>query len=344
MTEVTAERQTARLWEHIKGFHVVHHINIGDKLGLWARLAAAGEDGLTAAELAGEDLHLPYIETWCQTGVAYELMDVDRKGRFWLAPHYDMILAKPGNPWFLTPYCVTVTDYLGADLLHYPEFFRSGGTYTFQEHGEAFSQSIAATTAGLHLVVARRLLPAVPGLKDRLDGGGAVLDMGCGTGGLLTQIARAFPAANCIGVDVDAHGIKLGQANLAKSDFGDRVRLELINGDTIDHAEEFDVVTLFEVLHELPVPIRPQVLANCHRALKPDGVLFIVDETYPANPEELRDPEFGFAVQTAFNELIWGNQVPTRADQDALLTAAGFRETDRQMVGGLFTVITAAKA
>jgi hypothetical protein len=100
---------------------------------------------------------------------------------------------------------------------------------------------------------------------------------------------------------------------------------------------------MFEVLHEIPVAVRAQVIANCHKALKPGAPLFILDETYPADLVGLRDREHALAVQTAFNELIWGNVVPTADDQNTLLKDAGFERIERMQVATYFTAITAWK-
>jgi 2-polyprenyl-3-methyl-5-hydroxy-6-metoxy-1,4-benzoquinol methylase len=344
MSEITPEQQLIRMWEHIRGFHVVHHVSIGTKLALFDELKEAPE-GLTAAQLANAlDLHEPYVENWCKTGHSYEILNAGAGNTYRLAPHMDQILASRGNPRYLAPYFTGAIDHFGPDLERYPEFFRSGQTYTFQEHGEAFSKAIADITAGLHVVVARHLLPAIPGLKDRLDDGASVLDMGCGAGGLLIRIAQTYQNAACTGVDVDVHGIAIARDNVAQAGLEDRIAIEHLDGDAIAHENEFDVVTLFEVLHEVPENVRAPILANCHRAMKSDGVLFILDETYPSTPEDLRNPEFAFAVQTGFNELIWGNIVPTREEQDALLHDAGFTGVERSVIGDIFTMITAHKA
>ena len=49
-------------------------------------------------------------------------------------------------------------------------------------------------------------------------------------------------------------------------------------------------------------------------------------------------------LQTGFEELTWGNVLPTRSEQEALLRQAGFPgEIQRSLVGEGFTVLTAAK-
>jgi hypothetical protein len=48
--------------------------------------------------------------------------------------------------------------------------------------------------------------------------------------------------------------------------------------------------------------------------LKPDGQLSLFDERNPSGPTELRDPVSIFAVMAQWYELIWGNEIETRAE------------------------------
>jgi hypothetical protein len=57
--------------------------------------------------------------------------------------------------------------------------------------------------------------------------------------------------------------------------------------------------------------------------------------------EEARRPEFRFPLQTAFEELVWGNVLLTREEQDRLLRKAGFvGDITRELIGEGFTVLT----
>ena len=49
-------------------------------------------------------------------------------------------------------------------------------------------------------------------------------------------------------------------------------------------------------------------------------------------------------MQTGFEELTWGNVLPTREEQETLLAAAGFEgEIRRAVIGEGFTVLSAQK-
>jgi SAM-dependent methyltransferase len=343
--EVTPEQQTDLMWDYLKGYHAVHLIDIGVELGLFARIAET-EGAITAAELAAAlGLHPPYVEVWCRTAYAYRVLDGEdvTPPRFRLAPHFDTILVDRRHPRHLAPYFRGATTFFADDLARYPDFFRSGEVFTFQQHGQDFSDGIAATTAGFHGVIARRMLPAIPGLKERLEKDARVLDMGCGAAGLIMRIAEAHPKATCLGIDIDAHGIETARARIKEAGLEARVAVELADGGEIGDENAFDVITMFEVLHEIPPPARPRVLANCHKALKPGAPLFILDETYPSDLAGLREREHALAVQTAFNELVWGNVVPSAEEQDRLLAEAGFARVDRLQIATYFTAITAWK-
>ena len=71
------------------------------------------------------------------------------------------------------------------------------------------------------------------------------------------------------------------------------------------------------------------------------GLLVILDETYPSTLQEAREPEFRSALQTGFEELICGNVIPTRQEQERLLREAGFTgEIRRAVIGQGLTLLT----
>ena len=98
---------------------------------------------------------------------------------------------------------------------------------------------------------------------------------------------------------------------------------------------------MIEVLHEIAPQIRPAVMGAAARTLKAGGWMVIIDETYPSKLDEARRPEFRFPLQTGFEELIWGNVIPTREEQETLLRDAGLRgPVNRELIGEGFTVLT----
>ncbi|MBI1397293.1 MAG: methyltransferase domain-containing protein [Betaproteobacteria bacterium] len=340
---LSADDQVARIFEWRRGFNTIHLIDLGIRLGLFRALAAqAPSDADDLASRTG--LHAPYVRTWLWTACGMGLVDADADGRFSLAPFMDQILASPTHPRYLGGYVQLGTDVAAADFRVCEEAFRSGKVVPFQGRGEEFACRIAEATWGLQVATARKILPGLPGVKASLDAGGTVLEVGCGTGNFLLQAARAFPAARILGVDIDTDSLAIARERVARE--GLDARIELVEGDVATAVPEgsADAVVMIEVLHEIAPSIRQHVVSGAARTLRTGGAMVIVDETYPSTLAEVRKPEFRFPLQTGIEELVWGNVLPDRAEQERLFREAGFRDPpDRTLIGEGFTVLTARR-
>jgi len=340
---ITADEQVARIFEWRRGFNNIHLIDVGIELGLFRALAEA--PGQTAEALAARlDLKVHPVRTWCWTAHGQALLDADAEGTFRLAPHMDAILANAGHPRYLGGYAQLGTQVAAEDFRRSIEMFRTGAVKPFQGRGEAFAHLIAQSTWGLQVVTAKKLLPNVAGLPARLEAGGTVLEVGCGTGNFLVQVAKTFPQARAIGVDLDADSLAIAGRRIADAKLADRVSARLGTVEEAVIPGSVDAVVMIEVLHEIAQPLRPAVVQQCASALKPGGALVIVDETYPSTLAQTREADYRFPLQTGIEELTWGNVIPTREEQERLLGDAGFKPPyDRAIIGEGFTVLTAMR-
>jgi len=341
--EITADAQVARIFEWRRGFNTIHLIDLGIRVGLFKALADA--PGQTAADLAAKlGLHAPYVETWCRTAYGMALLDAEPGPSYRLAAHLDQILASPTHPRYLGGYVRLGTDVAADDFKRCVEAFRSGSVRPFQGRGHEFNHAIAESTWGLQVVTAKKILPGLDGLAARLESGGTVLEVGCGTGNLLTLLAKSFPAAKVIGVDIDTDSLATARDKIAKAGYDGRVEARQGTVGSAVQPASVDAAVMVEVLHEIAQPVRPAVVKETASALKPGGWLLIVDETYPSTLEEMRLPEFAFPLMTGFEELLWGNIIPTREEQEALLRNAGLTgPIERSIIGEGFTVVATRK-
>ncbi|HEY0675883.1 MAG TPA: class I SAM-dependent methyltransferase, partial [Immundisolibacter sp.] len=110
----------------------------------------------------------------------------------------------------------------------------------------------------------------------------------------------------------------------------------------VDLAGRFDLVTLIQVLHETLPAVRADILAGAARALKPGGVLLVVDEPWPETVEGLRAAQS--CAMTQFIERFWGHELLSLSQQKALIETAGLR-VDAQSVPppGLVSVTIARR-
>jgi ubiquinone/menaquinone biosynthesis C-methylase UbiE len=340
--EPTPREQLAKLLTYTRGFRATYLVSAGLKLGLFIRIKE--NPGPTTESLATAlGLHLPYVSVWCRTAVALGFLEADEAGHLTLAPAFDQILADPASPWYYGGAVGLLVDYEADDLARHPAFFKSGEAHPFQSHGRAFSEQVGVATAGLHTLMARRALPGLPGMEERLHRGLRALDVGCGCGGFLLALAQAFPGGRYTGVDVDRRALASARKAIKARGLSRRVRVKAAGADGFPVKGPFDLITLVQVLHEIQPEVRATVLGECARHLARDGWLVILDETYPSSWAELRQPENWRPILTAYTELTWGNVLPTRLDQETLLADAGFVVRDRGVVGDGFTLLTAQK-
>ncbi len=130
-------------------------------------------------------------------------------------------------------------------------------------------------------------LPALPAIRDRLERGAAVADVGCGRGRALIALARAFPASRFVGYD--AHGPNVARATAAAEAAGvaDRVRFEQ-RDVAAGLPERYDVITAVVVIHDAGDPVA--VLRAIREALRPGGVFLCMEGGYSERLEENLGP------------------------------------------------------
>ena len=124
----------------------------------------------------------------------------------------------------------------------------------------------------------------VPGLGERLSAPAAsILDVGTGTGWLAIALARTYPQARIVGLDIFDVPLTLARANVASEGLASRI--ELRAQDVVDLPSEatFDVIWL--PLPFLPQAIVPRAVAACAAALKPGG--WLLPGTFAGPGDEL---------------------------------------------------------
>jgi SAM-dependent methyltransferase len=114
------------------------------------------------------------------------------------------------------------------------------------------------------IAAATRLLPNPSAIKD-------ILEHGCGTGFVLSELQRLFPDARVTGADLFEEGLAMARQRFA----GKLVQADLFR---CGFRSEFDLIGLFDVLEHLDDDL--QALLALREQLRPGGHLLI---TVPAH-------------------------------------------------------------
>lgn len=152
--------------------------------------------------------------------------------------------------------------------------FRDGAGTHYHDYGRF--HEVMAEDSGQTVVAALtdHILPLVPGLVAQLERGIDVLDVGCGAGRAMMQLARTFPASRFNGVDLceDAFAetqIMAARLNLSNLTFHGK------DLSQVSSFGKFDLITAFDAVHDQK---DPQGLLNLvFNSLNEDGVFLMQD-------------------------------------------------------------------
>ena len=267
-----------QVFSKLEGAITSSMIHLGDRLGLYVALDAGGRP-MTTSELAdAAGLQERWVREWAHNQAAASLIvvDIDASGteRFSLTPEAVAVFADPTHPAFGMGMFHRLPQTVGA-VDHVSESFRSGLGHDYDSHGPEGAEGIERGFGPWNdsfLVPA--VLPALEGVVAKLDSGVDVIDIGCGAGGAVLLMAKAFPRSRFVGYDISQFALERAAENLAASgvtnaSFADPRHEPMLT----DHSVEF--VTTFDCIHDMTHP--QQMMNNIRQALTDDGTWLLVD-------------------------------------------------------------------
>jgi ubiquinone/menaquinone biosynthesis C-methylase UbiE len=219
-------------------------------------------------------------------------------------------------------------DIPDVDRDRFPPYYRR--TFHWQTDGYFSDHSAEIYELGVELlfrgtadVMRRMIIPPITRFAgDR--SGLRVLDVACGTGRTLHQIARSNPKLRLHGADLSPAYIRRARRRLADID---EVTLAVENAEALPWADAtFDIATSVYLFHELPRNARRNVARELARVVKPGGLVVIEDSAQLAESRELETVLREFPAE--FHEPFYADYLED--DLAALLREAGFVDVETQ--------------
>jgi 2-polyprenyl-3-methyl-5-hydroxy-6-metoxy-1,4-benzoquinol methylase len=269
-----------RLFKDAVGALELYTVYLGERLGLYRALAEGGP--ATSSELAERTGTAErYVREWLEHHATSGLLDVDDAKaepldrRYRLPPEHVPVLADPDD--------VRYDAYKGVDLVRagrplpaLVDAFRTGGAPPPQPWEP---EGRAEVNRALFLnLLGREWLPAIDDIDRRLrsEPPARVADVACGTGWSSIAMAEAYPGITVDGYDLDQDVVVAARRNAEGAGVSARVTFSATDAAALGGLPGYDLVTIFEALHDMSRPV--DVLRAAREMLAEDGTVLVADE------------------------------------------------------------------
>jgi SAM-dependent methyltransferase len=226
---------------------------IGERLGLYKALAVGA---MTSAELAAKTkTDERYVQEWLSSQAAGGYVTYDEKtNKFSLSAEQAFSLANEDSPAYLPGAFALALGSLAA-VPRIADSFRSGAGMGWHEHDAGvFHGCEKFFRPGYAANLVSAWIPALHGVKEKLEAGARVADVGCGKGASTILMAKAFPKSQFFGFDYHDKSIEGARDSAKRQGVADRVTFEVAKAKEYP-GKDYDLVAVFDCLHDMGDPV-----------------------------------------------------------------------------------------
>lgn len=298
----SAEALAERLFGAVLESMDLMTVYIGDRLGYYRVLADVGP--VTSGELADHAGTVErYAREWLEQQATTGIVDVDDPAaapgdrRFTLPAGHVEVLTDPVSLAYMAP-AAQMLAAAGHQLSAIVDAHRSGGGVSWEEYGRDMREAQGAFNRPFFMQkLGQDWFPSVPELDGLLRSGARMADVGCGYGWSAIGLARSYPGLIVDGFDLDGASIDEATLNAAEEGVADRVRFHHRDAGDKGIEGDYDLVTAFECIHDLPDPVG--VLETMRRLAGDDGIVVVMDEkvapSFGVIGDEIERMMYGFS-------------------------------------------------
>jgi SAM-dependent methyltransferase len=277
-------------------------IHVGGQLGFYRALAEDGDS--TPAELAARTGTVErYVREWLEQQASAGFLSVDdpdagaAERRYGLPAAHRPVFVEEEHLSFLTPLATLALGAAGS-MEAVLDAFRRGGGVPYESYD--IHEAIGAINRPQFVNLMADWLGSIPEVDARLRAQppARVADVACGTAWSSIAIARAYPDVTVGAIDADVESIETPRANIAAAGLTERVRPAVRDASDPELGGPYDLVTIFEALHDMNHPV--EALRAARLALADGGSVLIADERvaerFTAPGDEIERLNYGFSV------------------------------------------------
>lgn len=271
------------------------------------------------AQVTGTDA--PSLRRVLRTLAAHGLFKTDERGRFAVTPLGDAL--RSDAPGAARPTVLALTsDHWWESWRHLDGCLRTGETGMVQAHGQRLFDYLGehpedAANFNAAMIGFHGAEPSAVAAAYDFSGIGTLVDVGGGSGNLITTILRDNPAMRGVLFDLP-QATTDGETTIAVTGLTDRCRVAA--GDFFEAVPEGgDAYLLSHIIHDWSDEECLRILSNCRRAMRDQARLLIVEWVLPPGDE----PHPARLLDLVMLVMA-GGQERTEEEYRALLAKAGF--------------------
>jgi ubiquinone/menaquinone biosynthesis C-methylase UbiE len=255
---------------------------IGEKLGLYKALAQGTTSSSELAAKTSTDER--YLREWLASQAAGGYITYDERSRkFSLTEEQAFTLAQEDSPAYLPGAFELALGSLAA-VPRIAESFRTGAGMGWHEHDDGvFHGCEKFFRPGYAANLVNSWIPSLDDVKQKLEAGARVADVGCGKGASTLLLAKAYPKSKFFGFDYHDKSIDAARDSAKQQGLNDRVSFEVSKAKDFP-GKDYDLVAVFDCLHDMGDPVG--AATHVRRSLAKDGTWMIVE---PFANDELKD-------------------------------------------------------
>ncbi|MHC4955283.1 MAG: class I SAM-dependent methyltransferase [Planctomycetota bacterium] len=248
-------------------------VSVGHRTRLFDTMRETGPTSCDTLA-ASASLSERYVREWLGAMVSGGIVDYEPEaGTYHLPEERAALLTRSASPdnIAVTMQFIALMGGVETDIV---ECFHRGGGVPYSRyrrfHEVMAEESSQTVVAGLDEFI----VPLVPGLRQRLELGIDVLDVGCGSGRAINWLARRFPNSRFTGLDVSEEAISNARRE-ARLHGSSNAHFSVRDVAAIDQEGAYDLITAFDAIHDQAKPAR--VLAAIARGLRAGGTFLMQD-------------------------------------------------------------------
>ena len=312
-------------------------VYLGDRLGLYRELRTVGPRPLPSSPSAPGSIRATRgsgSSTRRSAGSSTSMMSTagPDERRYSLPVGHAGGPGRPGGPLARGAARAIRSSALRKTMPELLDAYRTGAGVDWADYGPDVIEAQEAINRPQFTHLVGEWIEALPDIADRLRSGrGRVADIACGTGWSSISIAKHFPGIEVDGIDIDEGSIARAKAHAAEEGVDGRVSFRFANAAAAQGEGQYDLVTIFEALHDMARPA--EVLATARRLLAPGGAVLIADErvaeTFTAPGDEIERVSYGYSVTSCLPQWPGRQAVSRDRDRAAACRARGDRTRGR---------------